>query len=200
MVFVFIIIIFFSDIFVDKEHVSPKLSLVNVPGFNYLLRSEILVSEDGQLRAAHLILDYEPISRIFQDAAQALRAGSSRLARIDVSKPGFLAWRDLPPVQLPIRYVPQEVAILREETASVQLSLEVEIDQFRLEDEEGVAKRPVKLLDSETEPDRLSVARLLELAIANVGVNSVEEEEEEEGMDLKQRTGLRGLMANRNKG
>ena len=199
MVFVFIIIIFFSDIFVDKEHVSPKLSLVNVPGFNYLLRSEILVSEDGQLRAAHLILDYEPISRIFQDAAQALRAGSSRRGP-DVSKPGFLAWRDLPPVQLPIRYVPQEVAILREETASVQLSLEVEIDQFRLEDEEGVAKRPVKLLDSETEPDRLSVARLLELAIANVGVNSEEEEEEEEGMDLKQRTGLRGLMANRNKG
>ena len=98
MVFVFIIIIFFSDIFVDKEHVSPKLSLVNVPGFNYLLRSEIFVSEDEQLRAAHLILDYEPISRIFQDAAQALRAGSSRLARIDVSKLGFLAWRDLPPV------------------------------------------------------------------------------------------------------
>ena len=82
----------------------------------------------------------------------------------------------------------------------MQLSLEAEIDQFRLEDEEGVAKRPVKLLDSETEPDRLSVARLLELAIANVGVNSEEEEEEEEGMDLKQRTGLRGLMANRNKG
>ena len=65
MVFVFIIIIFFSDIFVDKEHVSLKLSLVNVSGFNYLLRSEIFVSEDGQLRAAYLILDYEPISRIF---------------------------------------------------------------------------------------------------------------------------------------
>ena len=105
-VFVFIIIIFFLDIFADKEHVSPKLSLVNIPGLNYLLRLEIFVSEDEQLRAAHLILDYEPLSRIFQDAGQALRAGSSKLAHVDVSKPGFLAWRDLLLVQLPIRHVP----------------------------------------------------------------------------------------------
>ena len=96
--FFFIIIIFFSDNFADKEHVSPKFSFVNVPGLNYLLRLEIFVSKDGQLRAAHLILDYEPLSRIFQDAGQALRVGSSRLARIDVSEPGFLARRDLSPV------------------------------------------------------------------------------------------------------
>ena len=83
-----------------------------------------------------------------------------------------MARRDLPPVQLPIQHVPQEVAILREETASVQLSLEVEIDQFFLEDEEGVAERPVELLDSETELDRLSVAHPPKLTIANVGANS----------------------------
>ena len=73
----------------------------------------------------------------------------------------------------------------------MQLSLEAEIDQFRLEDEEGVAEGPVKFLDSETEPDQLSVTRFLELTITNVGADSVEEKEEE-GMDLKQRTGLRG--------
>ena len=78
----------------------------------------------------------------------------------------------------------------------MQLSLEAEIDQFCFEDE-GVVERPVELLDSETEPDRLSVACLPELTVANIGASS---EEEEEGMDLKQRTGLRGLMANRNKG
>ena len=66
--------------FSDKDHVSPKLSLVNVPGLNYLPRSEIFVSEDGQLHAAYLILYYEPISRIFQDAGQALRAGNPKLA------------------------------------------------------------------------------------------------------------------------
>ena len=54
--------------FADKDHVSPKLSLVNVLGLNYLLRLKIFVSEDEQLCAAHLILDFEPISRIFQDA------------------------------------------------------------------------------------------------------------------------------------
>ena len=96
--FVFLTTIFILDIFANKKHVSPKLSLVNVPGLNYLLRSEIFVSKDGQLRAAYLILDYEPISRIFQDRGQALRAGSSRLARVDVSKSGFLARRDLLPV------------------------------------------------------------------------------------------------------
>ena len=52
----------------------------------------------------------------------------------------------------------------------------------------------LKTKESQTEPDKLSVARLPELTVANVGANS----EEEEGMDLKQRTGLRGLMANRN--
>ena len=96
--FVFLTTIFILDIFANKEHVSLKLSLVNIPGLNYLLRSEIFINEDRQLRAAHLILDYEPLSRIFQDAGQALKAGNSRLARIDISKLRFLARRDLPPV------------------------------------------------------------------------------------------------------
>ena len=59
----------FLDVFTDKDHVSPKLSLVNVPGLNFLLRSEIFVSEDNQLRAAHLVLGYEPLSHIYQDAS-----------------------------------------------------------------------------------------------------------------------------------
>ena len=37
----------FSDVFADKEHVSPKHSFVNVPGLNFLLRSEIFMSEDN---------------------------------------------------------------------------------------------------------------------------------------------------------
>ena len=93
-----------------------------------MLRSNVFVSEDGQLHVAHLILDYKPLSRIFQDAGQALRVGNPKLAKIDVSKPGFLAQRDLLPVELPIQCVPQEVAVLREETDSAQLSLEAKID------------------------------------------------------------------------
>ena len=53
------------DVFADKRHVAPRLSLVNVLGLNKLMRSKIFISEDEQLQAVHLILDYEPLSRIF---------------------------------------------------------------------------------------------------------------------------------------
>ena len=49
----------------DKEQVAPQLSLINVPALNYLFRSQIFVNDDGQLRAALLVLDYEPLSRSF---------------------------------------------------------------------------------------------------------------------------------------
>ena len=114
--------------FADRSHTTPKLSLVNTLGLNKLLKSEVFISEDGQLWAAHLILDYKPISHVFQDAGQAIRAGDPRLNRIDVSIPGFLAQKDLPPIALPIQRVPQEVAIPREGTTSSRLSLEDEID------------------------------------------------------------------------
>ena len=40
-------IICLSDVFVDKDHVAPKLSLIDVPALNYLLRLEIFMSEGG---------------------------------------------------------------------------------------------------------------------------------------------------------
>ena len=89
----------------DKQHTTPRLSLVNVQALNFLLRSEIYVSTDGQLRSAPLILDYVPLTRALVEPGQAIRAGSPRLARIDVSIPGFLVSRDLPPVQLPAQRV-----------------------------------------------------------------------------------------------
>lgn len=129
---------------------------------NYLLRSEIYVNEDGQLRAAHLILGYQPLSRAFQDVGQAIRAGSLRLARIDVSKPKFLARNDLRPVILPRIQNPPPVAQLpppdnlevaaqaEEEAESSRLSLEEEIDEFYFE--EDIPKAPlIELSDPEGE-------------------------------------------------
>ena len=81
----------------DKSYTNPKLSLINVPALNYLLRSQIFVNDDGQLRAVHLILDFKPISRSFLDVGNSIRADDYRLARIDVSWPGFLAPYDLLP-------------------------------------------------------------------------------------------------------
>ena len=60
------------------------------------------MNDDGQLRATHLILDYKPISRTFLDVGNSIRANDYHLACIDVSRPGFLAPHDLPPVDHPI--------------------------------------------------------------------------------------------------
>ena len=68
---------------------NPRLSHANVVGLNYLLLSEIFVSEDRQLRVVHLILDFEPISKVFQEIGHTIRAGDPRIHRIDVSKPDF---------------------------------------------------------------------------------------------------------------
>ena len=69
------------------------------------------------------------------------------MARIDVSKSGFLARRDLPPVPRPILQNPlpvalpllqaplDAVAILAEGVASSHLSLKEKIDKFHFEEE-----------------------------------------------------------------
>ena len=130
----------------DKEQVNPWISLINVPALNYLLRSQIFVNNDGQLRAAHLILDYEPLSRFFLDVGNAIKANNYCLARIDVSRLHFLAPYDLPPVDhpipqgvhlaaQPILQVPLGQAVADEGIASSS-SLEEEIDKFQFEKEE----------------------------------------------------------------
>ena len=70
------------------------------------------MSEDRQLWAAHLILGYEPLLHIYQDAGQTLRSGNPSFAQIDVSKPGFLARWDLPLVVLPGQLNPPQFVVL----------------------------------------------------------------------------------------
>ena len=115
------------------------------------------------------------------------------MARIDVSKPRFLARRDLPPIQ----HVLQRVATPREEIDSTHSSLEAKIDQFRFNEEGEVPTRPIELSDSDADLDQFSAAHSPRLIVAQIDIN---QEVEEEGMDLKQRSGLKGLMPNRNKG
>ena len=96
----------FSRLFIaNRRLVTPRLSHTNVMALNYLLRSEIFVSEGRQLQAVHLILDFEPISRVFQEIGHAIRAGDPRIHSIDVSKPDFLAREDLPPVKLLVQEI-----------------------------------------------------------------------------------------------
>ena len=74
-----------SAILADKRHIVPKLSLTNIAALNYLLRFEIFVSEDRQLRAIHLVLDFEPISEIYQEIGHVIRASDPRLAQSQIS-------------------------------------------------------------------------------------------------------------------
>ena len=72
---------------------------------------------------------------------------------------GFLAPEDIVPVELPPppSILPPEAAVLREETASSQ-SLEVEIDQFRLEEKGEEQEEPmIQVSDLEAELDRTSI-------------------------------------------
>ena len=165
------------------------------------------MSKDRQLRATHLILGYEPLLRIYQDTGQALRVGNPCLARIDISKPRFLARRDLPPVILPVQLnLPQFVVPLQQVplvavpvaegvASSSHLSLEEERDRFQFV-KERTPERLVEILDSETESDKLSTTHQPGQTVAFVETSS----EEAEAMDLKKRPSLRGLMANKGKG
>ena len=193
----------------DRGHVAPRLSFTNVAALNYLLRSEIFMSEDRQLRAIHLILDFEHISRTFQEIGHAIRAGDPRINHINVSKPNFLARDDLPPVRLPIQQIPPPLVIplqqvpleasvaVKEEIASSRLSLEEEIDQFRFVEDVGPSEKPVDISNSETESVNLSSVHPKQLVITRI--NSKSEEEKEE-VDQKKRPSLKGLLASRNKG
>ena len=160
----------------DRRLVNPRLSHTNIVGLNYLLRSEIFISEDHQLQAVHLILDFEPISRVFQEIG-AIRAGDPRIHRIDVSKPTFLACEDLPPVRLPVQQIPPQLVIplqqvpleapvaVKEEIASSRLSLEKEIDQFHFVEDVGPFEKPVGISDSETGSVNISFVHPRQLII-----------------------------------
>lgn len=196
-----------SNVFTDKRHVAPKLSLTNVKALNYLLRSEIFVSEDKQLRAIHLILDFKPISEVFQEIGHAIRAGDSRINRIDVSRPHFLARDDLPPVAYPfphgiplvirpIQQVPLEAAAAGEGIASSNSSLEEEIDKFHFGKEEPQGVQVISDSNAEDEPDKLSSVHASVLVVASPD-DTLKEENDEMALNKGSRT-LRELMAARN--
>ena len=93
---------------------------------------------------------------------------SLRLAHIDVSIPGFLASRDLPPVQLPAQCALPAAVVLGEEAGSSHSSLEDQRDQFHFAEEGEVLARPVELSDSDSDLDSASAAPNLGLVIAQV--------------------------------
>ena len=137
MDFNFLTTLCFSAIFADKRHVAPRLSHTNVATLNYLLRSKIFVSEDKQLRADHLIFNFEPILEIYKEICHAIKASDLWLARIDMLVLNFLAQEDLPPIVLPLqRVLPKAAAAPRVEIASSHSPIEEKIDKFHFKENE----------------------------------------------------------------
>ena len=116
-----------------------------------VLQVEIYVNEsDGQLRAAHLILDYNPISRAFQAPSCVIRAKDPWLRRISVAYEGFVVPQG---ISLP-RYSPfakpLPVASL---TAAVTSSPSV----FQVEEEEEVERKEEGFVDLTSLKDNYEV-------------------------------------------
>ena len=81
----------------DPHATSPSLRLVNKASLDKVLRAEIYVNpSDGQLKAAHLILGYTPISPAFQAPSCVIKAKDPRLRRISVAYEGFLIPQGVP--------------------------------------------------------------------------------------------------------
>ena len=125
--------------------------------------------ERGSTIASHSFdLDFEPISKTFQEIGHAIRVGDHQINCIDVSRPYFLARDDLSPIRLPIHQIPHLLVIplqqvpleatvaVEEEIASSRLSLEEEIDQFCFVEDEGPSEKPVDISDFETKSTNLS--------------------------------------------
>ena len=125
-----------------------------------------------------------------------------------MSKPRFLARRDLRLIVLPVLQNPQPAAqpppqdnsrvavLVEEETESSHLSLEEEIDEFYFE--EDIPKAPlIELLDVEGEPDRNFVIGAPPLIITCSDDSS---DEEVDNMAFNKGKSLQELMAARGKG
>ena len=125
---------FIFDEFANKYSAIPNLNLVNEPDLTKILKAEIFVHKDRQLRAAHLILSYDPISSSFQEPKYAIKVKDIRLHQINIVVLGFLdAGPVLEGIQqavLPFQHMAKE-----EETPS----------QLAIKEEEQV----VEVLDSE---------------------------------------------------
>ena len=91
MVLLLLTILFFSvHGSTDKNAGVPNFNLVNQSSLDKILNAEVFVHMDGQLRAAHIILGYTPISKTFQASKCIIKARDPRLHRISVATLGFL--------------------------------------------------------------------------------------------------------------
>ena len=105
----------FNFLFSEKSATTKRQSLVNLELLNRILRFEIFLHKDGQLRTVHVILGFTLIWNHFQKSKHVIKTRDSRLALVNVAAEGFisipppeetqtielLTFTDLEPVELP---------------------------------------------------------------------------------------------------
>ena len=91
---------------------------------------------DSQLRAAHLILGYTPLSLVFQAPKYVIKARDPRLHRISVAYQGFVIPEGVPIPESTPRTQPLFVAIPSIGASSSQLILEEGEERKEEEEEE----------------------------------------------------------------
>ena len=75
---------------VESKRFKPNIRVVHVRDLNFMVRSEIFVNFDGQLRASHLILGCNPVYFAWKPFGQALLVDNPLLSYIDLRHPNFL--------------------------------------------------------------------------------------------------------------
>ena len=116
-----------------------------------VLQVEIYFNEsNGQLRAAHLILGYNPISRAFQALSCVIRAKDPRLRRISVAYEGFVVPQGVP---LP-RYSPFTEPL---PVASLAVAATSSLPVFQVEEEEEVEQEEEGFVDLTSATDNYEV-------------------------------------------
>ena len=84
---------FFTDPYTSHRH----FHLVNWVDLETVLQAAVFVNdEDGQVRASHKILGYDPIQKSFADPKHVISANNPRLSKITIVENGFLIFEGSP--------------------------------------------------------------------------------------------------------
>ena len=103
---------------------------MNKASLDRVLQAEIYVNpSNDQLRAAHLILNYNPISHAFQDPSCMIKAKDPRLRRISVAYEGFIVPQGVPLPRYTQLTEPLPVASLAEAAPSSPPVFQVEEEE-----------------------------------------------------------------------
>ena len=79
------------SLFTDPNAFHRHFHLINRVDLETVLQEAVFVNdEDGQVRAAHKILGYDPIQKSFVDLKHVISANNPRLPKITIVEHGFL--------------------------------------------------------------------------------------------------------------